>query len=165
MKCFLKSRVKMGEIALIFLVIFTLHNECFISLKYLVTLEFSRFYCYFVCLRVYTTCINTNARVPLTARRLTINFERNSQIVTFSETYVSATFTFTYTLAIYDTLVTQPPDPKKRMFNRQNESIFQLTVLSLLTLYCVIHNGKCIYMNIDNNSGLCLMKLFKRCIL
>ena len=54
----------------------------------------------FVC----TTCINTNLRVPLTARRLTINFERNSQIVTLSETDVSAALTFTSTFAIYDTL-------------------------------------------------------------
>ena len=56
-----------------------------------------------------TTCINTNLRVPQTARRLTINFERNSQIVTLSETDVSATLTFTATFAIYDTLVKRPP--------------------------------------------------------
>ena len=52
--------------------------------------------------------MNTNLRVPLTAHRLTINFERNSQIVTLSETDVSATFTF----AIYDTLVKQPAGPE-----------------------------------------------------
>ena len=50
-----------------------------------------------------TTCNNTNLRVPLAARRLTINFERNSQIVTLSKTDVSATFTSTF--AIYDTLM------------------------------------------------------------
>ena len=54
-----------------------------------------------------TTSFNTNLRV----RRLTINFERtcNSQIVTLSETDVSATLTFTSTFAIFDTLVERPP--------------------------------------------------------
>ena len=33
-----------------------------------------------------TSCINTNLRVSLTARRLTINLERSSQIVTRIET-------------------------------------------------------------------------------
>ena len=56
-----------------------------------------------------TTCINTNVRVPLTARRLTINFKRNSQIVTLSETGESATLTFMFTFTIYDTLVKRPP--------------------------------------------------------
>ena len=47
----------------------------------------------------------------LTVRRLSINFERtcNSQIVTLSETDVSATLTFTSTIAIFDTLVERPP--------------------------------------------------------
>ena len=63
--------------------------------------------CVFMC----TTCINTNLRVPLTARRLTINYESNSQIVTLSKTGVSVTLTFTSTLAIYDTLVKRPPGP------------------------------------------------------
>ena len=57
-----------------------------------------------------TTCINTNLRVPLTARRLTINFERNLQIVILSETDVSATLMFTSTFAIYDTLMKRPPE-------------------------------------------------------
>ena len=44
------------------------------------------------------TCINTNLRVSLTARRFVINFERNLQIViTLSDTDVSTSFTVTST--------------------------------------------------------------------
>ena len=50
-----------------------------------------------------------------TARRLTINFEGNSQIVTLSETDVSATRTFTSTFAINDTLVKRPPGFERHM--------------------------------------------------
>ena len=56
---------------------------------------------YLICVFMCTTCNNTNLRVPLTARRLTINFERNSQIVTLSETNVSATFTSTFEILRY----------------------------------------------------------------
>lgn len=47
-----------------------------------------------------------------TARGLTINFELNSHIETFSETDVNVTLTFTYTFAINDTLMKQPSDPQ-----------------------------------------------------
>ena len=67
--------------------------------SYLWILQILSLLCVFTC----TTCLNTNLRVPLTVRRLTINFERNLQTVTLSETDVSATFTFTSTFAIYDT--------------------------------------------------------------
>ena len=65
-----------------------------------------------MCVYVYTTCtcINSNLKVTLTARRLTIKFERITQIVTLSETDISATLTFTSTLAIYDLLMKRPPD-------------------------------------------------------
>ena len=71
---------------------------------------------YFMC----TTCINTYPRVPLTARRLTINFERNPEIATLSETDVSSTLTVTSTFAIYDTLVIRPPDT---LSGNQNETV------------------------------------------
>ena len=61
--------------------------------------------CVFTC----TTFINTKLRVSLIVCRLMINFELNSQIVTPSETNVSATFTFTSTFAIHDTLLKRPP--------------------------------------------------------
>ena len=47
--------------------------------------------------------------VPLTARRVTSNSDRNSENVTFCETDVSATFTFTSTFTTYDTLVKRSP--------------------------------------------------------
>ena len=47
--------------------------------------------------------------MSLTARRLTINFERNSQIVTLSGTDVSATFTFLSIFTIFNTLVERSP--------------------------------------------------------
>ena len=54
-----------------------------------------------MCVYVYTTCmcINSNLKVTL-----------NTQIVTLSETDISATLTFTSTLAIYDLLMKRPPD-------------------------------------------------------
>ena len=45
-------------------------------------------------------CINVSLRVSQTAHRLTINFERNSEIVTLSGTDGRAMFTFT----IYNTI-------------------------------------------------------------
>ena len=44
-----------------------------------------------------------------TTRRVTIDIGRKSQVVTFSETVVSATFMFTSTFTIYDRLVKRSP--------------------------------------------------------
>ena len=90
--------------------ILKLHNECFISLNHLVPSEFSRFYRCFVCL-----CVLRALSLPKTApncSKLTINFERNSQIISLSETdlQVSATSTFMSMFSIYDTLVKRPPE-------------------------------------------------------
>ena len=63
--------------------------------------------------------------MPLTAHRLTINFESHSQIVTLSETGVSATLTFTSTFAIYDTLMKRPPGELKKPENCIIANVFR----------------------------------------
>ena len=74
------------------------------SYPWIVPFEFSRFYHYFVYLRVLRALTPILEWSKLLVD-LTIIFERNSQIATLRETDVSATSTF----AIYDTLVKQLP--------------------------------------------------------
>ena len=68
-------------------------------------LSFEFLFCVLTCI----TCTNYNLRLSLNVLRLKMNFEHNSQIVTLSETYVNATFTFTSTFKIYHTIVKQSP--------------------------------------------------------